>query len=214
MKDFRTSLFNPALVAFLVVLSIPNAFAAAPSPSFTITATNVTMSSTFATGSGSASFTLTSVNGYAGTVGVNCANLNLPGGVNTPICDFGGPAFPASYTLAANQVVTDNILFQNSNPPCTNGVCPVSLPRRSHHGLPQSLALAGALLVGFGFRRRAVRWLVLALFAVGSLAGLVGINACGGNKSVVTPGTYVYTIMAKDMNTNASVTTTVNVTVP
>ncbi len=42
---------------------------------------------------------------------------------------------------------------------------------------------------------------------------MVGISACANN-SVVTPGTYVYTIMAKDMNTNVSVTTTVNVTVP
>lgn len=90
----------------------------------------------------------------------------------------------------------------------------MSLPRRRGHGLAQGLALAGALLFGFGFRRRAARWLTLTLFAVGTLTGLAGISACGGNNSVVTPGTYAYTIMAKDLNTNASVTTSVNVIVP
>jgi len=74
--------------------------------------------------------------------------------------------------------------------------------------------LAGALLFGFGFRRRAARWLTLTLLAVGTLAGPAGISACGGNNSVVTPGTYAYTFMAKDLTTNTSVTTSVNVTVP
>ncbi len=201
------------LTAFVAASCCSPVLAATPSPSFTIVATNVTMSSTLATGSGSTSFLLTSVNGYAGTVGVNCSNLDPPAGINVPVCDFGGPAFPVSYPLTANQAVTGTVLFLNSHPPCSNGVCPVSLPRRSHHGLPQSLALAGALLFGLGFRRRAPRWLVLTLFAAGSLAAMVGINACANN-SVVTPGTYTYTIMAKDMNTNVSVTTTVNVTVP
>jgi len=172
------------------------------------------MSSTSSSGTGSSAFTLTSVNGYVGTVGVNCSNLDPPAGVNVPICDFGGPAFPVSYTLTANQVMTGSILFLNSQPPCKDGVCPVSLPHRGARRLAQGLTLAGALLFGFGFRRRAARWLTLTLLAVGTLAGLATISACGGNNNAVTPGTYAYTIMAKDLTTNASVTTLVNVTVP
>jgi hypothetical protein len=49
---------------------------------------------------------------------------------------------------------------------------------------------------------------------VGALAGLAGISACGGNNSVVTPGTYAYTVTATDVNTSATVTATFNVTVP
>jgi hypothetical protein len=212
MQSVRLLAVLWALVT-VTIFGVP-LFAATPSPSFTITATNVTMSSTTSSGSGSSSFTLTSVNGYAGTVGINCSNLDPPAGVNVPICDFGGPAFPVSYTLTANQVVTGSILFLNSQPPCKDGVCPVSLPHRGARRLPQGLALAGALLLGFGFRRRTARWLTLTLLAVGTLAGLAAISACGGNNNVVTPGTYAYTIMAKDLTTNASATTSIHVTVP
>jgi hypothetical protein len=120
--------------------------------------------------------------------------------------------------LTANQVATGTISFVDSLPPCNP--CPVSLPNRGGRKFEQrlapGLALAGALLLGFGFRRRAARRLVLTLLAIGALAGLAGISACGGNKSVVTPGTYVYTITAAalDTNTRLSGTTSVNVTVP
>jgi hypothetical protein len=68
--------------------------------------------------------------------------------------------------------------------------------------------------LGFGFRRRRARWLTLTLLAVGALAGLAGISACGANNNVVTPGTYAYTIIATDVNTSVSVTTSANVVVP
>ncbi len=126
----------------------------------------------------------------------------------------GAIAYPVIVTLTANQTATGTVEFLNFPPPCTP--CPVSLPRREEHGLTQGLALAGALLFGFGFRRRAARILTLTLLAVGVLAGLAGISACGGNKSVVTPGTYTYTLTAASLDTNtvAPVTTSISVTVP
>jgi hypothetical protein len=204
------------LVAFLGMffagsLGFYGSPALAATPSFTITTTPVTMSSTTASGQGSSTFTLTSVNGYAGTIGIGCGNLYPPSGAKAPLCDFGGPAYPAAYTLTANQVMTGSILFLNTHPPCNP--CPVSLPRHEGHGLSSGLALAGALLFGVGLRRRTARWLTMTLFAVGALAGLVGISACSDG-SVVTPGTYVYTIAAMDMNTNVTVTTSIDVTVP
>jgi hypothetical protein len=55
----------------------------------------------------------------------------------------------------------------------------------------------------------------MTLLAVGALAGVAGISACGGgNSSVVTPGTYAYTVTAVDTNTAVSVTASINVTVP
>ncbi len=218
MKDCRTSLFIAALFAFLVVISIPSAQAATPSPSFTITATNVTMSTSTSSGTGSSSFTLTSVNGYTGSVFVGCQPPTPPNGVKIPYCSGGtaGAAFvpvQPPITLTANEVVTGTLPFFNFPAPCSNP-CPASFPRRVGHGMSQGLTLAGALLFGFAFRRRAPRWLTLTLLIVGSTVGLTAISACGGNNNVVTPGTYAYTISATDISTAVSVTTTVNVTVP
>jgi hypothetical protein len=214
MQHRRTFLLVASLLAFTAAYSGRNALASAPS--FTITATNVTMSSNAASGTGSTSITLTSVNGYAGTVGIICSGPTESGASNLPICNLGGPAYVAFETLTANQTASGTVAFYNSHPPCNP--CPVNLPRRAGHRLPVGLALAGALVFGFGFQRKAPRWLVLILVTVGSLAGLAGISACGGNSAnnVVTPGTYTYTLSAVDMNTppSASVTTSVTVTVP
>lgn len=56
----------------------------------------------------------------------------------------------------------------------------------------------------------------LTLLAVGALVCLMGISACGGGKSGVTPGTYTYTLTAVALDTNsvAPVTTSISVTVP
>ncbi len=199
-----------AILGVSLALSAARAFAA--TPSFTITATNVTMSSAASSGTGSTTFTLTSVNGYAGNVGIICSSPTVPSGVSVPLCNLGGPAIVNEEALTANQVATGIVAFLNSHPPC-DGPCPVNLPQRKNHGLAPGLALAGALLIGFRFRRRARRWLTLTLLAVGALIGLAGIGACANNNAV-TPGTYTYTIEAEDMSTYAYVTTSVNVTVP
>jgi hypothetical protein len=205
------------LTVSLVLTGFP---ALAATPSFTITATNATMSSSSSSGLGSSSFTLTSVNGYTGKVFVGCQPPTLSAEVKIPYCgpgSAGNAAIPAQppITLTANAVVTGTIPFFNFPvPSCSSGPCPASLPHRGVRRLAQGLALAGALLFGFGFRRRAARWLTLTLFVVGALAGLAGISACGANNNVVTPGTYPYTITATDVNTSVSVTTSVNVMVP
>jgi hypothetical protein len=191
--------------------------AAAATPSFTITATNVTMSSSDSTGIGSSSFTLTSIGGYTGTLQMGC-NIPTPKiGVSVPSCIYGTaedaniPIAPTPITLTANQVATGTITFFNPIP-CT-GRCN-GAARLGGHGPEQSLALAGVLLVGFGFRRRPRRFLTLTMLALSGLAALVGISACGGDGSVVTPGTYAYTIYAADINTDVRVTTSIDVTVP
>ncbi len=213
----RYSLLVLGILATLGVVFFSSS-ARAATPGFTIAATGVSMSSTASSGVGSSSFTLTSVNGYSGSVRVGCAPPTPPTGVKVPFCGNGVPvsgAIPVQppITLAANEVVTGTISFYNFPVPCSNP-CPVSLPRHKGHGLVPGFALAGALLLGFGFRRRAARWFTLTLLSVGVLAGLAGISACGGNNSVVTPGTYVYTITATDINSSAAVNTSINVNVP
>ncbi len=179
MQRYRLLAILGFLLAFRFAVSGSPALAA--TPSFTIAATNVTMSSSNSSGVGSSSFTLTSVNGYTGSVLVGCQPPMPPAGVKVPYCDV--PLPPHTYTLAANQVVTGNLSLFNSPVP----VVPASAQRRGGLGPAQGLALAGALLLGFGFRRRRARWLTLTLLAMGALAGLAGISACGGNNNVVTP---------------------------
>jgi hypothetical protein len=212
MQRCRLLVVLGALVTFSVAFFGSPALAV--TPSFTITATSATLSSSTSSGVGSSSFTLTSVNGYTGSVRVGCDPPNPPAGAKVPYCTDGYPtagAIPAQppIPLTANEVVNGTVSFYNLAVPV-----PVSLPRRGSHGLAQGLALAGALLFGFGFMRRSPRWLMLALFALCTLAGLAGISACGANNNAVTPGNYVYTISATDVNTSVSVTALVNVTVP
>jgi len=93
-----------------------------------------------------------------------------------------------------------------------------SVPRPSSRLPATALALAGALMLGFGFRRRARSALFLTVLAAFTLAGAVGISACGGgNSNTMTPGTYPYTISAGFTETGSSAiqtaTTTITLTV-
>jgi hypothetical protein len=215
MRSYRLAAFLGMIFAGGVTFTGFPALAA--TPSFTITATNVTMSSSDSTGIGSSSFTLTSIDGYTGTLQIGC-NIPTPKiGVAVPSCGYGAAGAaaisiePPRIALAADQVVTGTVPF--SNPVPCSGHC-VTSARREGHGLEQSLALAGVFLLGVGSWRRPGRFLTLTLLALGTLAGLAGISACGGNNSVVTPGTYTYSILATDINTDVSVTTSIDVTVP
>jgi hypothetical protein len=196
------------ILSTLLVLSfgVFSAQARAATSSFTMSATNVTMTSSGSKGTGSTTFTLTSVNGYSGTVGVICYPTNEPAGAKLPYC--GGSLPPVGYTLTANASVTGSLPFFNVPVPE-----PVSMPVRRSRAGPAGLALAAGLLLGLGFRRKAGRWFVPVLLAVGMLTGLAAISGCGGSNSVVTPGTYSFTVKAVDTNSNI-VTSTFNVTVP
>jgi hypothetical protein len=156
---------------------------------------------------GSTSFTLTSVNGYTGSVAVTCVSPSIPTGARVPVC--GGSVLTPAYTLTANQVVTKTISLYNFPVPT-----PASLRRRRGHGLATGLALVGALLFGFGIRGRGQRWFTLTLFALCAFFAFAEISACGANDNYVTPGTYAYTVAATDVNTSATVKAPFNVTVP
>jgi len=205
MQRFRLLvLFGFLLMSSFVVSGSP---AVPAKPDFVITATDVTMTSAGSSGTGSTAFTLTSLDGYTGTVQVTCDPPTPQSGVKVPYC--GGPIASPTYKLTANQVMTGTVSLYTSAVPAL-----VSLPGRRGHRLAQGLALAGLLLFGFGLRRCGMRWLTVMLLAVGSLAGLAGISACGGNSDIVTPGTYAYTIRATDINTQIYATASINVIVP
>lgn len=187
MRHLRFLLFGCTVVLGSILVSSP---AHAAAPNFSISATSVTMPSS---GSGSIPFTLTSVNGYVGSIVVQCSDVNAPTGAKIPYC---GAGLLHAYDLAANTVVKDNLTL-----------APYGAP------IPAGLA-GGALLLGFGLRRRRKsRWATLALALVGTLFCLGGAVGCGGNPNGMTPGTYTYTVTASDIKTNLAVSTTANVTV-
>jgi hypothetical protein len=207
----RRRLFTFAAVLTLG-LGLAGGRAVAATPSFAISAGNVTMS---AAGSSVVSFTLTSVDGFSGTVDVICDPTNAPAGASLPLCGQPSPvADPQVLKLEANGTAQGSFPLLATYPSCS-GTCPIRLDR-PHRGFASGLALAGMLVLGFGlgFRRRAARWFVLTLVASGTLAGMAGISACGGSGKTLTAGVWPYAIQAAAQGTNETVSTTINVTVP
>lgn len=193
------------LVAFAV--GAGGAQMPAPVPSFTISASNITMPSS---GEGGIPFTLTSVNGFAGSIGVSCTPPAPPVGVREAQCG-GGPsgvpiALAANATAAGNSGLMAYVYF----PPKASSKLNLERP-----GGGTSWALAGVLMLGFGLHRRRARRSGILLLAVGMLIGLMGISACSAGPETLTPGVYTYTLNAsEENNTSFSASTTVQVTVP
>ena len=183
-----------------------SAMAATP---FAITATNFTWSST---GPNSNQYTVTGI--FAdGTIAISCVYAG-PAMAKYPICG-GGPI--DHIPVRAGQTLNGVINFQPWGTPV-----PVNLhktPQRPGYLPIAGLTLAGVFMAGFGLLRRRPRWIALVVLAVGALAGLWGISACGGtNPFGMTPGTYPYTVTAVFQETGSNVlqpvSTTITITVP
>ena len=93
-------------------------------------------------------------------------------------------------------------------------------PTVSGHPAAVALALAGALMFGFGFRRGRLRWLALIVFVACVLAGVLESSASRKEFKFppMTPGTYQYTIAAgfvaeSDATLRKSASTNVTLTV-
>lgn len=192
-----------ALTAFLVLAwSAGNVQAA--TPSFTLAASNTT---TTTSGTGQIPFTLTSVNGYTGTLVVGCSAHNPPTGAKLPICTEPAevPTAIQAYPLTANEVLSGNLNLYYGVLPLTNA---------QHRSGFMGVALAGVLLLGFGLRRHRARWTRLVLVALCLLTSLAGVSACGGNSNGPTSGSFTYAVSATDTTTAVVVGTTITVTVP
>ena len=97
---------------------------------------------------------------------------------------------------------------------------PRRAPTVSGHPAAVALALAGALMFGFGFRRSRLRWLALIVFVACVLAGVLESSASRKEFKFppMTPGAYQYTIAAgfvaeSDATLRKSASTNVTLTV-
>jgi hypothetical protein len=186
MQSRRHAVFAALLLAVVCALSTPAAWAAAPP---VLTATNVTMPSS---GNGSSEYTITGIPG-AGTVTIGCLYSGTISMAKIPNCTAPFPII----NVTAGQTVTGTVPFYPFG-----AAVPVGLHRTPHGsgGLRLAgLSMAGLLLLGFGFRQRVRRWVVLSVLAAGTLVGAV--SGCGGLSNAMTPGTYQYTITASYQDT-------------
>jgi len=199
------------LLALFAVATTRGAFGIAPTPapSFTISASNVAMP---LSGTVAIPFTLTSVNGFAGSVSVLCSEGTVSGSMHEgPYCDQGGPLM--AYTLVANGTTTGSITIVAIQPN------PVPLASRLHPAGRRGgagLALAGLVMLGIGWGRSGSRRFVRSTLALGILGGLagIGLGGCGGPPTL-TPGTYTFMLNATSVATPVlASSTTANVTVP
>ncbi|HME58436.1 MAG TPA: hypothetical protein VKF63_08855 [Terracidiphilus sp.] len=211
MQCHRKLILFGSLFAIVCWLSGVRALAVTP---YAITATNVTMPSS---GYGTSQFTVSGIPG-AGTVTIGCAYSGPVTVAKIPqFCGVvGAPGIPVP---AGETTFSGNILFVPFGQVPPPGLAELRLtPHHSGHLPATALALAGALMLGFSFRRRARRWLAMIVFATVTLVGLAGISGCiEGN--VMTPGTYQYTISAAWTASGPVIlsqlaTTNINVTVP
>jgi hypothetical protein len=176
----------PAIFLMSVALLAAGDAAAATAPGFTITASNVSVSDT---GSGSSSYTVTSVGGFTGQVGVSCFPPEINGALAIPNCDV-----PEQFlTVPANGSISGKMPFTP----------PTNVTARNKGGdqrRPAGPLAAGALmLAGFAAARKQLRWnrmLSALVLCAGLLAGLTA-TGCGGHGGLaMAPGTYTYNLQA------------------
>lgn len=204
MQIRRISVFLQLVTASCLAFAGANALAA---NQFAISATNVTMPGS---GLGSTKYTVAEIP-MTGTLNVSCQYAGSAMDAKVPTCTYGPAHAPTQ--VDAGQTLTGTIYFYPYGS---------AIPAEQHRpgSAPEAgLALAGALMLGFGLRRNSRRWLALLLLTAGCLAGMTAISACTGAMNPGTPGTYQYTLTAANESSGVAplgqaVSTTVTVTVP
>jgi hypothetical protein len=207
----RSPLARTTLLLTLLLVTVAGV-AQSSAPTFTITTSNVSLSTT---GTGSIPYTLTSVNGYIGKITVQCEAPTVPAGVSIPYCvvptnaancdpTLSNPPPANICTLTANQAFASSFSLIGNT-----AISPAGVSASQNPAL--AIFFVVALLSGLTLRRKAARRLTLPLF-LAVLAGLSCTTGCGTAYHGFTPGTYTYVITATQtpvslqLGANATVT--------
>jgi hypothetical protein len=180
-------------ITFVLGISLGSAaalFAATPTPGFTIAATIVSVPGQ---GTSTSQLTVSSVDGFAGTVGVSCFAPNVANITEPVIPSCTEPI--VNVVVPANGSTTGTMIFF---PPWEINIYdPASLPvrRKPSHSEPMLAGiLIGSAMLGWRIRRALNRGTALGVAVIfsSSLAALAGCMGQGG--LAMTAGTYAYAI--------------------
>jgi hypothetical protein len=139
--------------------------------------------------------TLTSISGFADTIGLGCASL--PAGVT---CHFS----PISVNLAANGVATAQLTI-DTNSPLSGGASAMNNRPGNSGAFLAGLFLPLSVLFGgifWRFRRRYAAVLTMVLVLVLSGAALLATGCSGISTATATPGTYVIQVTGTGANSD------------
>jgi subtilase family serine protease len=170
-------------------------------PGMTMTVGNMTIPSTSPGANGTSTITITSTQGYSGTVALTA---------NAPSLNAGYALAATSLAIASNGSATTTITIQTIAASLQSGA-----QGNSQGGTNRLIRIAGVgfgliFLLGIpGFRKK--RWPVAtSLLLLGVLGTLMGCG--GGTGGAATAGTYTVTVTATD-SSNSAITTSANFTV-
>ena len=178
-----------------------------PPPSYSLSA-SPTHGTVSPGGSSTATVTVSSANGYTGSVTLLCTISPVVTGATAPTCGFASTS-PVKVTSSGG---TATMTF-------TTVVSSAATLRSSNVFYARLLPISGVALIGFGLGLRGPRRNKLrGLLFLGMLAGLLILPACGGGGGTPagTPGvTYTITITGTDAShaTQSGAAATVTVTV-
>jgi hypothetical protein len=183
--------------------------ASGATPSFTLKASNVSVSDQ---GSGVSNFTITSVNGFSGEVGVVCTGPNpiIVPDLILPVCTVA----TVNFQVPAGGSVKGTMNFVP--PPSVESSSNEIRERQRRPGnrqLPfEGGAMAAVVLVGWGLRRTLNKRIAMLVLGVASLIASAILSGCSGNGGLaMTPGTYSDEVSG--VSASATVNTTIQVTV-
>ncbi len=221
-SDTLTASYTPDALSSAIFFSASNTVAIAVSapapPSFTLSATSITVKPG-ATTANTSTVTLTPSGGFTGSVALEVAVTKSPAGAtDTPTPSFAGSGNAVTLNVTGTSPVTTTVTIATTAPVAQSAVLHRNSP------LPWSLAggasLASLLLLGIpGNRLRRLRRYFAAGLLLVAFAGTT--IACGGGGSSTplpplnpgtTPGTYTLTITALNgltVVTSTSLTLTV-----
>ncbi len=161
----------------------------------TITLTATSPSSIAPGGHAASTVTVSSTNGYAGTVTLTCALTNYPSGAKyLPSCSGGSNTVTLSSGTTSGQATIT--VYTTA---ATSDLVYPKLPGKGRglFGAGSGAVLALLLFLGIPARRRSWRSMLLILVmmaALGSLAACGGGGGGGGGTSGTSAGTYTFTV--------------------